>query len=236
MNLHLWVTLLRRPLGSPSSAATFATSLPFDLAHAVGNVAVLPRASGRRSCARCSRYRHALRGPLAARAPAPAAARAVVALVAAPRSARPDGPEAAAARASVRYLASAQNDDGGWGGAPGQSLVPALHAAGRRSGSRPPGATRATSARRSAVAYIRDHARELDDLGELNRTILVLARRRPRAADRRPRPRAGRGPQPAPQRLVRRPRQHDRVRDPRPARGRPHAERPGDQARRRLDR
>ena len=218
MNLHLWVTYSRRPHGAPSSARYFATSLPFDIAH-VGRqrrcsaspfgpalvralrrfrtrfeVTWLPAPARRGVAARRGRARAPPR-----RAPADAAARrAVAALARAPRT-----PTAAAAArpASAR-----------------RSSTPA----GRRSASPPPGATRATSSTAARlVDYMRAHPRELDDLGELKRTILVL-----RAAGVPPQLGGATSSrelarQAAHERLVRRPREHDRVRDPRPARRRP---------------
>ena len=89
MNLHLWVTYS----GDHSLAklgAIFATSFPFDLAHVVGNVALLPASSARRSCARSRRYRQ--RFEVTWR-PAPALA------AAAPRRARARQRRAAAGRA-----------------------------------------------------------------------------------------------------------------------------------------
>ena len=90
---------------------------------------------------------------------------------AAPRT--PDA-DAAAAKASVRYLSGAQNGDGGWGGAPGQSRR-SCTPAGRRSGSPRPGATRATSAAPPRSTSRAAGRGELNDLGELSRTILVFA-------------------------------------------------------------
>jgi energy-coupling factor transport system substrate-specific component len=78
----------------------------------------------------------------------------------------------------VRYLLDAQNSDGGWGAAPHQSSAQlytgwttlGLAAAGR------------TPIDVGAVRYIRAHASQLNDLGELNRTLRVL-----RAAGKSPR-------------------------------------------------
>jgi energy-coupling factor transport system substrate-specific component len=85
----------------------------------------------------------------------------------------------------VRYLIEAQNDDGGWGGAPNQSssqLYTGWTAIGLAAAGRNPRDVGSPS----AVAYIGDHASELNDLGEINRTIIVLAASglEPRLGDR----------------------------------------------------
>ena len=92
---------------------------------------------------------------------------------------------AEAARSPARYLVDAQNDDGGWGGAPGQSssqLYTGWTAIGLAAAGRNPRDVGSPS----AIAYIRDHADELNDLGEINRTIIVLAAAglEPRLGDR----------------------------------------------------
>ena len=183
MNLHLWVSYSGDHTAA-KLAATFATSLPFDLAHAVGS-ALFCLAFGPALVSALSRYRtrFEIRWLPAA---ATGLLAAVVALAAVPPSAEAQtASEAAAARASLRYLANAQNDDGGWGASPGQSssqLYSGWTALGLAAAGRNPRDVGSPS----AVAYIRDHASELDDLGELNRTILVLAAAglEPRIGDR----------------------------------------------------
>ena len=69
---------------------------------------------------------------------------------------------------AVAYLEQSRNDDGGWGAAPGQSssqLYSGCTALGLAAAGRNPRDVGSPS----AVAYIRDHANELNDLGELNR-------------------------------------------------------------------
>ena len=183
MNLHLWVSYSGDHTAA-KLAATFATSLPFDLAHAVGS-ALFCLAFGPALVSALSRYRtrFEIRWLPAA---ATGLLAAVVALAAVPPSAEAQtASEAAAARASLRYLANAQNDDGGWGASPGQSssqLYSGWTALGLAAAGRNPRDVGSPS----AVAYIRDHASQLDDLGELNRTILVLAAAglEPRIGDR----------------------------------------------------
>jgi energy-coupling factor transport system substrate-specific component len=118
---------------------------------------------------------------------APAAGAVVLALVAAapPQARAQHATDAAAANASVRYLIEAQNNDGGWGGSPDMAssqLYTGWTAIGLAAAGRNPRDVGSPS----AVAYIRDHANELNDLGEINRTIIVLAAAgvKPRVGDR----------------------------------------------------
>jgi energy-coupling factor transport system substrate-specific component len=177
MNLHLWVTYS----GDHTLAklgATFATSLPFDAAHAIGNV-VFCLVFGPALVGALRRYRTRMEVdwvPLPAAGAAGVALAAVVlgaALGAPPPAAAQASADAAAARASVGYLLRAQNDDGGWGGAPGQRSTQ-LHTGWAALGLAAAGRSPLDAGSPSAVAYTRAHAAELDDLGELSRTILVL--------------------------------------------------------------
>ncbi len=169
MNLYLWVTYS----GDHTLAklvAISATSLPFDLAHAVGSM-LFCLAFGPALVRALARYRtrfdvHWV--PVAA-----TGLLLVVAIGTAPPAARASQADAAAADRSERYLLRAQNDDGGWGGTPGQpssQLYTGWAALGVAAAGRNPRDTGSPN----AIAYIRAHARELNDLGELNRTILVL--------------------------------------------------------------
>jgi energy-coupling factor transport system substrate-specific component len=180
MNVHLWITYS----GDHSLAALgayFATSLWFDVAHVTGSI-LFCLAFGPALVRALARYRTRfdvrwLPGPAAA------AALLLVLLLApaAPPAHADEQADAAAARTSVRYLLDAQNDDGGWGAAPGQSssqLYTGWTALGLAAAGRNP----LDVGSPSALGYIRAHARELNDLGELNRTLLIL-----RAAGRGPR-------------------------------------------------
>ena len=189
MNLHLWITYS----GDHTLAklgAYFATSLPFDLAHAIGNV-VFALAFGPALIRALQRFRSRmevtwLASPRAAATAAGGGAAGavgggaavvllavVLAASAAPPRAEAQSADAAAAKASVRYLANAQNDDGGWGGAPGQSST-SLHTGWTALGLAAAGRNPRDVGSTSAVDYIRAHASDLDDLGELSRTILVF--------------------------------------------------------------
>ena len=180
MNLHLWVTYsgdhTLAKLGS-----IFATSLTFDLAHVVGNV-LFCLAFGPALVRALTRFRQ--RFEVTWR-PAPAlAAGALVAAVLAGSAAAPPPAQAASPSAKARaYLEAAQNRDGGFGPAPGQRSTQ-LHtgwaALGLAAAGRNPRDVRRGG--RSVLDYMSANARELSDLGELNRSILVL-----RAAGRSPR-------------------------------------------------
>ena len=172
MNLHLWVTYS----GDHAIAklvATFATSFPFDVAHAAGNV-VFCLAFGPALVRALKRFRTRMEVTWI---PAPAALGiGLIAVVIAGWSATParanTSADAAAARASLHYLERAQNRDGGWGGAPGQasgSLYTGWTALGLAAAGRNPRDVGSTT----AIDYTRAHVRELNDLGELSRTILL---------------------------------------------------------------
>jgi prenyltransferase beta subunit len=179
MNVHLWVTYS----GDHSLAALgayFATSLWFDVAHVTGSV-VFCLAFGPALVRALARYRTRFEVRWIA-APAAAASALLIALVgAAPPADAQETADAAAARSSVGYLLDAQNDDGGWGAAPGQSSSQ-LYTGWTTLGLAAAGRNPLDVGSPSALSYIRAHAGELNDLGELNRTILIL-----RAAGRGPR-------------------------------------------------
>jgi energy-coupling factor transport system substrate-specific component len=170
MNLHLWVTYSGDH--TPAKlAAVFTTSLPFDLAHAVGST-LFCLAFGPALVRALARYRTRFEVHWVH-----VAAAGVLALVAigtaSPSAARATQADAAAADASERYLLRAQNDDGGWGGAPGQPSSQ-LHTGWAALGVAAAGRNPRDAGSPNAVGYIRAHAGELNDLGELNRTLLVL--------------------------------------------------------------
>jgi energy-coupling factor transport system substrate-specific component len=169
MNIHLWVTYS----GEHTLAglgAYFATSLWFDVAHVVGSV-VFCLAFGPALVQALARYRTRFDVRWLA---APAAATALLAVVfAAPPPASASDADLAVARASVRYLMDVQNDDGGWGSAPKQSSSQ-LYAGWTALGLASAGVNPRDVGNPSAFAYIRAHAKELNDLGELNRTLLIL--------------------------------------------------------------
>jgi len=170
MNLHLWVTYS----GDHSLAklgAIFATSLPFDLAHVFGNV-VFCLVFGPALVRALGRYRQRFE---VSWLPAPALAATLLAalVLAAPT---PEADAAVPAR-SLSWLESAQNADGGFGGAPGQSSSGiysswaglGLAAAGRN----PRDVRRGSGA--DVIAFLRAHPpRRSGDLGDTTRAILLL--------------------------------------------------------------
>jgi energy-coupling factor transport system substrate-specific component len=175
MNLHLWVTFSDHTF--TKLVAIFAASFPFDVAHAVGN-ALFCLAFGPALVRALARYRTRFEVTWLPAPVAGALLLVAVLVVSAPPSAQAAGPaagraDAAAARASERYLLRAQNSDGGWGAAPGQGSSQ-LHTGWTALGLAAAGRNPRDAGSPSALAYIRAHARELNDLGEVNRTILVL--------------------------------------------------------------
>ena len=179
MNLHLWVTYS----GDHSLAklgAYFATSLPFDIAHIVGNVAFC-LVFGPALVRALTRYRE--RFEITWR-PAPALAAsvlaAVVLLVAAPRPAEAATP--------LQWLQSAQNRDGGFGGDAGQrstGIYTSWAGLGLAAAGQNPRDARHGG--RDVIVYVRAHPPSRNaDLGDTTRTILLLraAGVRPRIGDR----------------------------------------------------
>jgi hypothetical protein len=153
------------------SAASYLTvagvSFPFNAAHAIGN-ALLCLALGPAFVRMLVRFRDRLHVewvPVEA-----ALALAAVMLVGLPVT------QARAADASLRYLERAQNADGGFGGGPGQpssQLLTGWTMIGLEAAGRNPLDVRRGG--RSPVDYTRAHLAELNDTGELERTILALA-------------------------------------------------------------
>jgi energy-coupling factor transport system substrate-specific component len=172
MNFSLWATF--------SGDHTFeklvffaSTSLPFDVAHAIGNV-LFCVAFGPVLVAALRRYRTRFEVTWA---PAPAVAAAALAAVvlAGALTAAPDA-RAAVPRASVDYLLKAQNADGGFPGVPGQRST-GLHTGWAGLGLAAAGRNPAdvSRGRSNVLAYVSSHAGELDDLGGLERTVLLFA-------------------------------------------------------------
>ena len=148
MNLHLWVSYSGDHTAA-KLAAIFATSLPFDLAHMVGSIAVLPRVrAGARQ--RPVALPHAVRDPLGAGRRHHAAARARHPgrrRTAAQPTPRPPPtrrrPRPRSATSSRRRTTTAAGE-----ARPGRARRSSTPA-GRRSASPPRAATRATSGRRA---------------------------------------------------------------------------------------
>jgi energy-coupling factor transport system substrate-specific component len=164
MDTYQWTLAARQDAGT--WLAVSGSSLPYNVAHVVGNVGfclligpALLRALGR------YRRRFDVRW-----APAAAALAALAVLVApVPASA------ASASGRAEAWLARAQNADGGFGSEPGQAsgqLFTGWAALGLAAAGRNP---RDVDRRgRTPVEYIRRNARRIRDVGEIERTILVL--------------------------------------------------------------
>jgi energy-coupling factor transport system substrate-specific component len=170
MNISLWITYS----GDHSLAklgAIFATSLPFDVAHALGNAAFC-LAFGPALVRALRRFRTRFEvswGP--AHAAAPLAVALLALAVALPAKAR-----AAVPARSVDYVEAAQNRDGGVGPAPGSSSTQ-MHTGWAALGLAAAGVNPRDVERggHDMVGYIRAHAGALrGDLGERSRTILAL--------------------------------------------------------------
>jgi energy-coupling factor transport system substrate-specific component len=165
MNLSSYLTYTDASTGS--FAGITVAALPFDVAHAVGNV-VFALAFGPALLRMLRRFR--ARFEVRWR---PAAAG--VATVAALTLALLAGPALATAASPTTYLLGAQNSDGGWGAARGQGssqLYTGWTALGLAATGRNPLDVRRGG--RSPIDFIRGHAGQLNDTGEIERTILVL--------------------------------------------------------------
>ncbi len=182
MDVYEWLTFQSTHTAA-TYAATASTSLPFNLAHVLGNV-IFCLAFGPALVAALQRFRARLDVRWL---PAAAAVSVLVCVVAAGLAAAPSA-RAAAPAASVRYLERAQNPDGGFGGAPGQASS-GLHtgwaALGLAAAGRNPADV--STRGRSVLDHLAATSRSVSDLGEIERTILVLG-----AAGRDPRAFAGR--------------------------------------------
>ena len=158
-------------LAAEQNAATWiavsGSSLPYNLAHVVGNV-VFCLLIGPGLLRALSRYRRRFEVRWA---PAAAAAGAMLLLLAFPTGAS----AASAGGRATAWLAKAQNADGGFGSAPGQAsgaLFTGWASLGLAAGDRNPRDVERNG--RSPIDFIRRDADRIDDVGELERTILVV--------------------------------------------------------------
>jgi energy-coupling factor transport system substrate-specific component len=166
MDLYLLTLAAHQDLDTYLALA--ASSLPYNLAHAIGNVAFC-LLIGPAFIRALRRYRRRFE----VRWRAAAGVAATVALLV---LALPAGAGAAAAERAERWLARAQNADGGFGAAPGQASSKlysgwaglGLAAAGRNA--------RDVRRRggRTLAAYVSSGGRFLRDIGEIERTVLLL--------------------------------------------------------------
>jgi uncharacterized membrane protein len=168
MDTYQWVQGAEQDL--PHYLAVAATSVPYNVAHVVGNIGFC-LLLGPTFVRALSRYRRRFEVRWA-----PAAAAALLAALAVVGGASPSTAEAASTSArAVSYLRAAQNSDGGFGGSPGASST-SLHtgwaALGLAGVKVNPADVSAGGS--SIVDYLRAHAGGLSDIGELERTVLAL--------------------------------------------------------------
>jgi energy-coupling factor transport system substrate-specific component len=170
MDVYQWTLAATQDLDTYLAIA--ATSLPYNAAHAIGNVAfALLIGPAFVRALRRYRRRFDVRWP----APATSAAAALLAVAAALGASAPDARASAAGRAE-RYLAGAQNRDGGFGasaGEPSGALFSGWAALGLASAGHNPRDVRRQGGRRLA-AYVLRAGRSQRDVGEVERTVMVL--------------------------------------------------------------
>jgi energy-coupling factor transport system substrate-specific component len=188
MDVYQWALAAEQ---TPASyAAVSASSLPYNIAHVAGNVAfaLLIGPAFVRALRRYRRRFEVRWVPSASPgASVPAATRraggaagatvvlAALALVGGLAAAQPAHASSAGDRAAT-YLERAQNRDGGFGAAPGQSssqLFTGWTALGLAAAHRNPRDVH--NGGKNVIEFVRANAGGLDDTGELERTILVLA-------------------------------------------------------------
>jgi energy-coupling factor transport system substrate-specific component len=169
MDAFQWT--LTEPHTVASYATISATSLTFNVAHAIGNV-VFCLLIGPAFVRALRRYQRRFEFTWAKPAIAASALALALAMALPPGTAGAASPSARA----IDFLRSAQNTDGGFGAARGQSSTQ-LHsgwvALGLAAAERNPRAFQRDG--NSALDYMRGGAGSLNDTGELERTILVLS-------------------------------------------------------------
>jgi energy-coupling factor transport system substrate-specific component len=147
-------------------------AVPFDAAHAIGNVA-FALVAGPAMIRMLSRFRQRFEWRTRRRAPALAGSVLILLLVL--LAALPAAAGAANAGKAVSWLASVQNGDGGFGDSPGDPsststtgwVMLGLEAAGRNP-------LDVSGGSETPVDFLRSKAGELDTAGDLARTILAL--------------------------------------------------------------
>ncbi len=176
MDVYQWSLAAEQTLGTYLAIA--GSSLPYNLAHAIGN-AVFCVLIGPAFVRALGRYRRRFEFSWPKPAGGSAAASVVLALVlvaGAGAALDPaDASGASGAGAAASYLERAQNSDGGFGGARGQGstqLFTGWSALGLAAHGRNPRDVRRSG--KNVIEYVRTRAGSLDDIGELERTILVL--------------------------------------------------------------
>ena len=187
MDVYQWTLAARQDLDS--YVAVSASSLPYNLAHAAGNF-VFCLLIGPLFVRSLRRYRRRFEVTWEpARPAAGVAAALVLALVVTAGAGAPPASAASATERAARYLLDAQNRDGGFGSAPGQrsaDLPTGWAALGLSAAKRNPRDVRRRRGR-AISRYLTRRARAVREIGEIERTVLVL-----RAAGLSPRTFAGR--------------------------------------------
>lgn len=191
MDVYQWTLAARQDLSTYLAIA--ATSLPYNIAHAVGNV-VFCLLIGPVFVRSLRRYRRRFEvtwaAPAVRNGSAGGAVAAVVAAIAVATALSAPAPSADAAQAAPSataaasaparaavYLRRAQNRDGGFAGSPGQSSSPLMtgwSALGLASAGLNPRDVKRGKRGRSAIDYLRAKGKGFRDIGDLQRTILVL--------------------------------------------------------------
>jgi energy-coupling factor transport system substrate-specific component len=166
-----WMDLYQLTLAARQDLDTYlalsASSLPYNVAHAIGNV-VFCLLIGPIFIRALRRYRRRFQ----VRWAAPAAAGAVLLVM----LALPAVASAAPADRAERWLLRAQNDDGGFGASPGQSSSP-LYSGWSGLGLAVAGHNPRDLQRRGGntlASYVRRSAGSIRDIGEIERTVLLL--------------------------------------------------------------
>ena len=179
MDVYQWTLAARQDMGT--YVAVSGTSLPYNAAHAIGNV-VFCLLIGPAFIRALTRYRKRFE----VRWRTPALAGAVLLALLLPAAV---AGAATPAQKAAAYLKKSQNEDGGFGAARGQASTQ-LHtgwsALGLATANLNPRDVRRRGGR-SIVRYVKAGAGDLADIGEVERTILVLS-----AAGHDPRRFAGR--------------------------------------------
>ena len=176
LDMYQWTLAAEHTLSS--YLAVSGTSLPFNVLHAGGNVA-FALVLGPAFIRALERYRRRFEVRWVAAAPAGIAALiAAVVMLAAPApstAAAPSADVAPAIARAVHFLRLSQNSDGGFGAARHQSSTE-LHsgwaALGLASAGRNPRDVR--QAGHSIVDFVKGRNAQVSDIGELERTLLVL--------------------------------------------------------------
>jgi energy-coupling factor transport system substrate-specific component len=178
MDFSTWLTYAEGR-SSGQLDVILARGVPFNLAHAFGNV-MFCLAFGPILLRALTRFRLRLEprwlGAAPARAVAPVLAAAVVAAVAHPAPAQAAKPDRHSVARGLAYLRAAQNSDGGFGVARGSGsgqLFTAWAGMGLACAGRSPAAPGGGG--RSAFDFVRSGLGELRSTAEIERTVLVLA-------------------------------------------------------------